>query len=230
VLRFRFWLVFTCLCHSHLVVFVFLFFRVVCYVLSTEFWGFKGNGNDPGLWLKWMMLVANTSDVDVPKVFSCSYGEDEYTMANDYADRVNIEFVKAGVRGISILVASGDSGAANQNSKCPHNKMFTPKWPAASPYITSVGGTGGNGNWETAADLSSGGFSNRYSAPKWQKEAVASYLSSSKLPNKTKHSINNTKGRGFPDVVSGVDVVCVVCVVGVVGVVGVVCVITTIVF
>lgn len=75
--------------------------------ITTEFWGFKGNGNDPDLWLKWMMQVANTTDDIVPKVFSCSYGEDEYTMAEDYATRVNLEFVKAGVRGISILVASG---------------------------------------------------------------------------------------------------------------------------
>ena len=168
--------------------------------ITTEFWGFKGNGNDPGLWLKWMVQVANTTNEDVPKVFSCSYGEDEYTMANDFADRVNIEFVKAGVRGISILVASGDSGAADQKNHCK-NKKFTPKWPAASPYITSVGGTGGLiGTYETAADLSSGGFSNRYPTPKWQKEAVEKYLSSSKISNKTREYINNTKGRGFPDV------------------------------
>ena len=168
--------------------------------ITTEFWGFKGNGNDPDLWLKWMLQIGNTSDATVPKIFSCSYGEDEYTMANDYATRVNLEFVKAGVRGISILVASGDSGAADQKSHC-HNKTFTPKWPAASPYITSVGGTGGIiGTYESAADLSSGGFSNRYARPKWQNSAVQNYLSNSKVSNKTKKYINNTNGRGFPDV------------------------------
>ena len=168
--------------------------------ISTEFWGFKGNGNDPGLWMKWMAKVANTSDESVPKVFSVSYGEDEDTMPTDYADRVNVEFVKAGARGISILFASGDSGAANQNSKCPAKK-FVPKWPAASPYITCVGGTGGIvGTIEAAADLSSGGFSNRYKRPKWQAEAVEKYLSSKKITKRTREYINNTNGRGFPDV------------------------------
>ena len=168
--------------------------------ISTEFWGFKGNANDPGLWMKWMALVANTSDAAVPKVFSCSYGEDEDTMPADYADRVNVEFMKAGARGISILIASGDSGAANQNSKCP-KKKFYPKWPVASPYVTGVGGTGGfAATWETAAGLSSGGFSNRYKIPTWQAAAVQKYLASSKISNKTRAYINNTHGRGFPDV------------------------------
>ena len=48
--------------------------------------------------------------------------------------------------------------------------------------------------------MSSGGFSNRYKTPKWQKTAVETYLNSTQLSNKTKQYINNTGGRGFPDV------------------------------
>jgi hypothetical protein len=43
--------------------------------------------------------------VDVPLIFSTSYGEDEASTTQETADRTNIEFMKAGVRGISLLFA-----------------------------------------------------------------------------------------------------------------------------
>jgi len=108
-----------------------------------------------------------------------------------YADRINVEFLKCGTRGISLLFASGDSGAS-----CGHDQKFHPNWPAASPYVTAVGGTGG-AHPEVAAGLSSGGFSNRYATPEWQKGAVAKYLSGPNVPNR---SLFNASGRGFPDI------------------------------
>lgn len=140
--------------------------------------------------LKWLGVVSSTSDASVPKLFSTSYGEDEASVSTAYADRINIEFQKAGARGISLLFASGDSGA-----NCQSNK-FEPNWPAASPYVTAVGGTAGSAP-EQAVGLSSGGFSNRYGTPSWQKEAVATYLASPKVPTR---SLFNASGRGFPDI------------------------------
>ena len=139
--------------------------------------------------LKWLYLVANTSDATVPKLFSTSYGEPEASVSTAYADRINAEFVKAGARGITLMFASGDSGADCEDGK------FTPNWPAGSPYVTAVGGTQGSGP-EAAVGLSSGGFSNRYTTPAWQKAAVATYLNSSAVP---KRSYFNATGRGFPD-------------------------------
>jgi len=161
--------------------------------VSSEFWGFSGKApdnpqNEP--FLKWLGVVSNTSDAAVPKLFSTSYGEDETSVSTAYADRINIEFVKAGARGISLLFASGDSGA-----NCKDNK-FEPNWPAASPYVTAVGGTSGTGP-ERAVGLSSGGFSNRYGTPSWQKAAVQTYLASSTVPSR---SLFNASGRGFPDI------------------------------
>ena len=128
-------------------------------------------------------------------MISTSYGEDESTTPLDYADRINVEFMKAGVRGISLLFASGDSGAAPQtaNGTC----MFEAKWPAASPYVTAVGGTGGIGATESAASLSSGGFSDRWARPAWQNASVETYLKTATLPEKY---IRSTAGRGFPDI------------------------------
>ena len=51
-----------------------------------------------------------------------SYGDAESLMPRAYADRCNIEFQKAGVRGISLIVASGDGGAAGgiPTTGCPN--------------------------------------------------------------------------------------------------------------
>ena len=169
----------------------------VAHNVQTEFWGFSGRApknvhNEP--FLKWLIQVSKTDDATVPKVFSTSYGEDEDSVDPDYAARINVEFMKAGARGISLLFASGDSGAAGQGD-CPGGK-FQPSWPATSPFVTSVGGTENHGP-ETAAGLSSGGFSNRYETPKWQKEAVKGYFAQRNLPNEKYY---NSSGRGFPDI------------------------------
>lgn len=68
--------------------------------------------------------------------------------------------------------------------------------PASCPWVTSVGGTTSSGP-ETAAQLSSGGFSNYYTAPDYQSSATAGYVSS--LGN-TYSGLYNPKGRGIPDV------------------------------
>ena len=65
--------------------------------------------------MKWLYAVGNTSDADVPKLFSTSYGEDEESIPMQWSVRTNNEFMKAGARGISLLFASGDSGASGDN-------------------------------------------------------------------------------------------------------------------
>jgi tripeptidyl-peptidase-1 len=60
-----------------------------------------------------------------------------------YVDRVNIEFQKIGLSGISLLAASGDQGAPGDgNSDCSNDTY--PLWtifPGASPWVLSVGAT-----------------------------------------------------------------------------------------
>jgi tripeptidyl-peptidase-1 len=170
--------------------------------VESEFWGFSGRNpdnknNEP--FLKWLQTVSNTSDDDVPKVFSTSYGEDEDSVSLDYATRMNTEFMKAGTRGISLLFASGDSGAAGDSHTCKNGK-FVPQFPASSPYITAVGGTSGGGLAppETAAGIASGGFSNRWARPSWQDTAVQKYKQGPRVAA-LKSRYNDT-GRGFPDI------------------------------
>merc|ERR1712151_252894 len=79
--------------------------------------------------------LSSTNDTDVPKIFSTSYGEDESSWSFPAAQRLNVEFQKAGVRGITLLYAAGDEGA---NCK---GGVFVPEGPGSSPYVTAVGGT-----------------------------------------------------------------------------------------
>jgi tripeptidyl-peptidase-1 len=169
--------------------------------VDSEFWGFAGRSpdnaeNEP--FMKWLEQLSSTSDDTIPKIFSTSYGEDENSWSFEAAQRLNVEFQKAGARGISLLYASGDEGA---NCK---NGVFVPEGPGSSPYVTAVGGTQPASGWpapggETAVGLSSGGFSSYWEMPDWQKDAVAKYLTESGLPDQSQRQYN-TSGRAYPDI------------------------------
>ena len=55
--------------------------------------------------LEWIIAVCNTSDT--PQVHSISYGDIESSLSQSYTSRINQEFMKAGLRGISVIFASG---------------------------------------------------------------------------------------------------------------------------
>jgi len=96
------------------------------------------------------------------------------------------------------LFASGDDGVGGSDFFC---SKFVPNWPASSPFVTSVGGTtlGWIEDIETAASLSGGGFSDYFSMPAYQTEAVSGYMKDAKdtLPDTTYYNIT---GRAYPDV------------------------------
>merc|ERR1711972_1193698 len=115
--------------------------------------------------------------------------------------------MKVGARGITLLYASGDSGA-----NCKSGKV-TPNMPASSPYVTAVGGTQPSSGFpepdsESAIGLSSGGFSNYWSTPEWQKDAVAAYFKQSGVPSSSDRGYN-VSGRGFPDIAAQATNFCV---------------------
>lgn len=58
--------------------------------------------------LKFMQSI-NALD-QPPSVVSISYSDDECAIPPAYATSINLEFIKAGLRGITIVVASGDNG------------------------------------------------------------------------------------------------------------------------
>jgi len=136
-----------------------------------------------------------------PYVHSVSYGNDEAQQSStEFMFTCNTAFMKAGARGLSILFASGDQGVCGREG-C-RGPRFHPDFPAASPYITAVGGTNFEGSSigaETAWSAGGGGFSDTFAIPDYQKEAVAAYKSSPSA-NLPPQSYWNATGRGYPDV------------------------------
>ncbi|KAM6917060.1 tripeptidyl-peptidase 1 [Lycodopsis pacificus] len=175
------------------------------YIMSTganiSTWVFTNQGRHESQepFLQWMVLLSNMSDL--PWVHTISYGDDEDSLSTAYMMRINTEFMKAGVRGISLLFASGDSGAG-----CKHlgkgQNTFRPSFPASSPYVTTVGGTSFKNpfkvTYEVTDYISGGGFSNVFKMPDYQASAVDGYLKTvaAGLPPQ---SYFNTSGRAYPD-------------------------------
>jgi tripeptidyl-peptidase-1 len=172
------------------------------------------------------VLKLNELD-DLPQVLSISYGDPETGLctyvtdcdkkvlntAKKYIDRTNLEFMILTMRGITVLVASGDDGANNHYADCT-NKMFYPDYPTASPFVTSVGATAlvnitykalqhppsicfnstitsgcASGGQEVAVDItedgftSGGGFSSVSAQPSYQKQAVNQYFQNKRCNN-----------------------------------------------
>lgn len=55
--------------------------------------------------LAWLLLLSNMSSL--PWVHSVSYGDNEDSLSRAYMERLNVEFMKAAARGLTVLFASG---------------------------------------------------------------------------------------------------------------------------
>ncbi len=125
--------------------------------------------------------------------------------------------MKLGLQGVSVLWATGDSGAAGIGGKCCVNPgcaggtiqdgatggFFNPDFVATCPYVTAVGATQVNPGAtiydpESAAPLSGGGFSNVFSMPEYQSAVVNAYLTQNSLS--VNSSLFNSGGRAYPDI------------------------------
>tara|TARA_B100000674_G_scaffold473396_1_gene464260 strand:- start:310 stop:2037 length:1728 start_codon:yes stop_codon:yes gene_type:complete len=190
---------------------------------------------DEPLWLySFASKFFNTKNV--PDVISMSWGWSEADQcsitncskydANQYIDRVNTEYAKLVLRGITITVSSGDAGSAGRtNEMCDSTQSkVNPVFPGSSPWVTSVSATfisnsNNNHTWHTPLCLENdcptgldefptnynetdwttgGGFAifDSEVTPKWQSKQVNDYLKSD-VPKPTNF---NKNGRGYPDV------------------------------
>lgn len=133
------------------------------------------------------------SESVIPNALTTSYSFNEPDLPDSVATSLCNAYAQLGARGTSIFFSSGDGGVSGgQSQDCT---TFVPTFPSTCPFITSVGGTTGV-NPETAASLSSGGFSNIFSRPSYQTSAVSSYLTAL---GSTNSGLYNTTGRAFPD-------------------------------
>lgn len=159
-------------------------------------------------------------------VISISYGGQEADLPASYQERQCNEYMKLGMQGVSLVVASGDSGVAgpagddNANGCLgPTGAIFSPDFPATCPYLTTAGATflppGGDVTKDQEVAVtrfpSGGGFSNIYPIPSYQANAVSTYFATAgtQYPYYTgtnnsnigaNGGIYNNAGRGYPDV------------------------------
>lgn len=157
------------------------------------------NQNEP--YLNFYQYLLAQKNADLPQVISNSYGDDEQTVPEKYARRVCNMIGQLGMRGISVLESSGDTGVgagclSNDGKKTP---QFTPQFPGTCPYITAVGGTQAL-EPEVAWVASSGGFSYYFQQPSYQSAAVEGYLNNELNNPSYYEQYFNKSGRGFPDV------------------------------
>lgn len=159
------------------------------------------NTNEPYLnYYEYLLSLPNSA---LPNVITNSYGDDEQTVPEKYAVRVCNMIGQLGLRGITVLESSGDTGVgapcqSNDGNKTP---QFTPQFPGTCPYITAVGGTQSISP-EIAWSAGSGGFSNYFAQPDYQASAVSTYLNNYIDPATREYftAFTNFTNRGFPDV------------------------------
>ena len=138
--------------------------------------------------------------------------------------RIEVEFQKLGLRGMTITAASGDGGSHfafgpfNGNLASTINRiicktMHMPVYPTMSPYVLSIGGTAWQGETSYGPTCSKttpcgwsrsgGGFSWNIQTPPYQNGVLEDYvkrateISSKIMPNSTTYNVN---GRGYPDI------------------------------
>jgi len=207
-----------------------------------------GEGQSDWYWTSdnWMYQWAHTffNTTKVPDAVSiswgwaedgqCSPGIDQAecqtlgVSSSKFVERVNTEFQKIGLRGVSLFVASGDSGANGRSDDMCTDTVLHASFPASSPYVTAVGATmlkdpkfalknppepcssqgssymcASSGtevcvSFDGAGFTSGGGFSTYSPMPPYQETAVSSYLQSG--TQLPPASYFNKTHRAYPDV------------------------------
>jgi hypothetical protein len=145
--------------------------------VDTVFMHYACTSEDCRPFLSWILQQANTSNP--ARVQSVSVGTTEYeyveAMGDKFTARVNQEFMKAGMRGMSLLFAAGDRAIQHYKGK------YWVNFPSCSPYVTAVGGVWlgelGGGPMSVDPDTT-GGFANSevHMQHSYQKAAVDAYL------------------------------------------------------
>ncbi|MGH9655787.1 MAG: protease pro-enzyme activation domain-containing protein, partial [Bryobacteraceae bacterium] len=102
-------------------------------------------------------------DNDVAPILSISYGSCEADDSATTVQTLNDLFQQANAEGMTILAASGDTGAAECDSGVQENGAshgLTVDFPASSPYVTGIGGTElaaySSGYWSSTNNGSNG--------------------------------------------------------------------------
>ncbi|KAH9026417.1 subtilisin-like protein [Lactarius hengduanensis] len=168
--------------------------QAMAFPTPHAFYSFGGEVK-PEPYLTWLNFMLGLEDNELPRTISTSYGGFEEEIPLDFAESACELYAQLGVRGASLLFSTGDSGVGQDCTDTSGNVRFRVMFPASCPWVTSVGGT--MGYPEVGASLSGGGFSNIYSRPEYQDDAVPTYLENLGGQYDGRYNAN---GRGIPDI------------------------------
>ncbi|KAH8166114.1 hypothetical protein CIB48_g2146 [Xylaria polymorpha] len=149
------------------------------------------NPNDP--YLELLTYLLRQPNSKLPHTLTTSYGEDEQSVPKE---RVSFPTTYLPATTIQLTQNSTGPGSGCQTNDGRNTTRLLPTFPAACPYLTSVGGTAGV-EPERAVSFSSGGFSDIFPRPLYQELPVSQYVQSI---GSTFAGLYNPQGRGFPDV------------------------------
>jgi tripeptidyl-peptidase-1 len=155
----------------------------------------------------------------ITNVISNSHDNNEELFTAHYMNRQCYEYMKLGLRGVTVINSSGDGGV-NGHSLCqfPDESIsaFRVGYPPSCPYLTSVGATmirpnasATDARAEVSAELmddqhqfkSTGGFSSLFPIPPYQRAALATYWEQHAPNVSASVTWNNSETtRGIPDV------------------------------
>lgn len=91
-----------------------------------------------------MAAERDVVDHHMATVISESFGANEQTFSSPQAvESMGATFVDAAEKGVTVVAASGDTGATDEKTPTGSAYSATPTvtWPASDPLVTSVGGT-----------------------------------------------------------------------------------------
>merc|ERR1711991_950388 len=124
----------------------------ICWIMGmapgapTWFWSISANSTtEIDDILSWAYAIGNMTNP--PVVNSLSYGMAEENvdlyLGKGYLARSDVEFQKLAARGLTVIIADGDTGCHDLGGPPmgASNCSFTPDWPSQSQYVTAVGST-----------------------------------------------------------------------------------------
>ncbi|KAH9177886.1 subtilisin-like protein [Lactarius sanguifluus] len=168
--------------------------------------GQSDTGNDFAVWLDYILNQEN-----IPQTISISYSHGEQSIPREYAIHVCEQFAGLAVRGVSVLVSSGNDGIGGGTclrddgtytsvglGSSQHRHAF------AGPYVTVVGATT-DYEPEVGADFSGGGFSDYFLSAHGTRRRPCLPSSSTSGTN-IKAFTSVASGRGVPDITAQVAI------------------------
>lgn len=146
--------------------------------------------------------VLSYSNAELPNIISISYGGPENGLSPDELTATNQLFQAIAARGITLVVSSGDSGAASYDVNS-HTGSYQTEFPASSPWVLSVAGTEYfNGNPNTTVNPALGGILcgksiTSYNGPTVQLACLTNPNTTSTVSTTTQYGSAYTSGGGY---------------------------------